>query len=240
MDTEEILKGGESTKSVIKFGNTVRRSQNPNSAFVHNLLRLLEEKNYQFSPRYIGIDAQDREILTYLEGDIPRGVTLNEALLTQAVRMIRLFHDATVGSDLAGGGEVVCHGDLAPWNFVLSKDKKAILGIIDFEDSSPGKRSEDLAYFLWTFLELGNPDVNNEVQYNRIKNLCAAYGFTNGRELTISLLSEQRKVLEYRSQQVAISTNSDMKKYQLDKVNRIFNEIKWVEANRTAIEKLVS
>ncbi len=123
MVIEEILHPGESTAGVVKIGNTVRRTQNTNSEFVHRLLLLLEEESYPYSPRYLGIDDQGREILSFVEGPIAREVEFTEDLLNQAILMIKQFHDATCGSELAGKEEVVCHGDLAPWNFVLVKEK---------------------------------------------------------------------------------------------------------------------
>ena len=69
-DTKIPLSGGHSTSSITKMGNTVHRSLNKNSEYVHNLLLLLEEKRYLYSPKFLGIDDKDREILTYLNGDI--------------------------------------------------------------------------------------------------------------------------------------------------------------------------
>lgn len=87
--------------------------------------------------------------------------------------------------------------------------------------------------------EHGNPEFDNETQFNKVKNLCAVYGFTNGHELTISLLSEQRKVREYRTQQAESTTDLDTKRYQVDKVERISSEIRWTERNRSEIEKFI-
>lgn len=150
---EEILKGGQTTEFVVKIDNTVHRSVGPHSEYTHKLLLLLEKKKYPYSPRFLGIDTQGREILTFVEGDVARNITWTDKQLKKVVTMVREFHDATAGSELCADKEVVCHRDLAPWNTILHKNEP--VGFIDFDGAEPGKRVEDLAYFLWTFLELG-------------------------------------------------------------------------------------
>jgi hypothetical protein len=238
MNAEEKLQPGENSENVVKVGNTVHRSQGSNSDFVHKLLLLLETKGYLYSPKYFGVDAQGREVLSFTEGDIAREVEFTDKLLSEAVLMIRQFHDATSASDLAGEQEVVCHGDLAPWNFVLTKDKSKFSGIIDFDEARPGKRSEDLAYFLWTFLELGNERIAAETQLLKIRNLCKVYGLTDGTELVQSLLNEQQKVLEHRKRLSQVSISADKKAHNLDKVKQISKEIEWVNAHKMEIENL--
>ena len=65
----------------------------------------------------LGIDEQGREILTFIEGHVPPDLaTWSDEQLVRAAELIRRFHDATAGSALAGGEEVVCHNDLSPCN----------------------------------------------------------------------------------------------------------------------------
>jgi aminoglycoside phosphotransferase (APT) family kinase protein len=60
------------------------------------------------------------------------------------------LHDATAGTDLARGHEVVCHNDPSPCNYVLHDGRPAAL--IDFDHAAPGDRLRDVAYadWLWT------------------------------------------------------------------------------------------
>jgi len=68
---EEMLNGGN-INQVVKVGGTVRRNAKPNP-YVYDLLKHLEVQGFAHSPRYLGQDDQGREVLTYLEGDVPGG-----------------------------------------------------------------------------------------------------------------------------------------------------------------------
>jgi aminoglycoside phosphotransferase (APT) family kinase protein len=54
--------------------------------------------------------------------------------------LIRRFHDATVGTPLAEGPAVVCHGDLSLCNTVFRGGVPVAL--IDFDNAAPGARLE--------------------------------------------------------------------------------------------------
>jgi hypothetical protein len=90
---------------------------------VHRLLGLFAELGWSGAPRYLGTDAQGREVLGFLPGHVawasaqPPEVFAERSLARAAV-LVREFHDLTAGTELAGGGQVVCHNDLAPKNTV--------------------------------------------------------------------------------------------------------------------------
>src|SRR2546422_11379083 len=86
------------------------------------------------------------EMLSLLEGDVPDELDAgySDATLVAAARLIRRFHDATAGSPLAERCEVVCHGDLSPCNAVFRGGVPVAL--IDFDNATPGKRSDDAGY----------------------------------------------------------------------------------------------
>jgi hypothetical protein len=48
----------------------VRRALHQRSDYVHALLRHLEAVGFDGAPRLLGIDAQGREVLTYLPGEV--------------------------------------------------------------------------------------------------------------------------------------------------------------------------
>ena len=61
------LLGGRLTPSIVRVENTVRRPPKGNAAFVHDLLLWLEDQGFSFAPRFLDMDEQGREILSYLE-----------------------------------------------------------------------------------------------------------------------------------------------------------------------------
>ena len=68
--TEEPLLGGDVTEGVVRVGNTVRRPVNPQSPAIQAYLDHLEQAGFVAAPRFLGIDARGREVLTFIEGEI--------------------------------------------------------------------------------------------------------------------------------------------------------------------------
>jgi Ser/Thr protein kinase RdoA (MazF antagonist) len=118
----------------------VRRPVQANSAFVRRLLATLDEEGFDGAPRYLGRDVRGREMFSLIAGDVPPDLDprIPDSTLAVAGRLIRHFHDATAGSELAEAHEVVCHNDLSPCNFVFRGGKP--IGIIDFDAAAPGDR----------------------------------------------------------------------------------------------------
>ena len=230
---ESVLVGGRTATEVVRIENTVRRPVGPHSEFIHTLLKLLEEKSFSHTPRFLGIDEKGREILTFMEGEVSHRerIWTDDQLVTTA-QMLKSFHDATAGSELAGEKEVVCHNDIAPWNTILENDTTT--AFIDFDDSAPGNRIDDFAYFLWTFLELGS-NIPVDVQANKIRMLCEAYGLVVGDNLVDAILEQQDKILANREMSAKNATDEEAREFSASRVDIIRSEIEWVKANRSVL-----
>jgi len=177
--SEIPLTGGWVTAGIVRVGDTVRRPQTERSAFVRELLRLLEGVGFEAAPRYLGIDDDGRDVLSFVEGDVPSdvsGIAWLDPQLRASAELLRTFHDATEGSALAGAEEVVCHGDFGPWNLVWRSGLP--VAIIDFDDARPGTRREDVGYALWKHLGLGALRLDGSRQGARLEVFLDAYGET--------------------------------------------------------------
>src|SRR5207244_1939381 len=123
---------------------------------------------------------QGREMFSFLEGDVPEELdaAYSDATLVASARLIGRFHDATAGSSLVEGCEVVCHGDLSPCNTVFRAGVPVAL--IDFDNAAPGTRLDDLGYALFLWLNLGIDGPGPSEQARRISVFCDAYGVPAG------------------------------------------------------------
>ena len=158
-EAEELPLSGGCVTGVVRVGDTVRRQQGRWSAAVHDVLRYLATVGFDGAPRLIGIDHDDREVLTWIEGDAatrpwPRALLENHGLASLG-RLLRRYHEAVAdyrppddavwwtGRRRLGRGEIVRHGDLGPWNTIWSNE--APVAFIDWDFAEPGLPVQDLA-----------------------------------------------------------------------------------------------
>jgi len=212
-DREERLQGGN-VNTVVRLGATVRRTTGPWTPAVHALLRHLESTGFDASPRLLGFDARGREILTYIEGQ-PASRPWLSALrsdegLAQFAILIRRFHDAVRGfvplpdADWRLGkrslldGDIVCHGDLGPWNSVW-RDGYPV-GLIDWDSAYPGPVWDDVAYAVWFAVPLRDDDACRDAGFSAIPDrrhrlgvFSDAYGVPADTDLVAHVLRVQRE-----------------------------------------------
>lgn len=223
---------GQSTHEVLRIGDTVRRATGPHSPFVHRLLNLLEENDFKYSPRFLGMDEQGREIISYIDGEPINSDSNSLELAVESIKLLKKYHDITADSELSEDQEVVCHNDFSPWN-TLIKDNK-IVGIIDFDEAKPGKRVEDLAYAIWTFLDLGS-DQDSGLQIRNLRKLTDRYGFTDIEALIEEILEQQRRILNKRTDMARNVKNVKVREFSEWKVFEIEKEMDWVKKNQAQI-----
>jgi len=168
-DREIELPRGDVTEGVVRVGATVRRPHQPQSLAVAGYLDHLERVGFDGSPRYLGRDSRGRDVLTYLDGDVPGDPpepwAASDDLLASVGRLLRRLHKASEGylSDrgfAAPNGsvwprdlvptpvpvpelipDIVTHLDVTPQNTVF-RDGRAV-GLVDFDLAGPAPRLLD-------------------------------------------------------------------------------------------------
>ncbi|WP_326791178.1 phosphotransferase [Streptomyces sp. NBC_00841] len=149
-----------------------------------------EASGWPGAPRYLGIDEEGREVLTYFEGHAawepqqPPAVYSDESLL-RVTQLVREFHDLTAGTELAGSQELVCHNDLSPKNTVYRTVSGALRPVvfIDWDLAAPGASIHDVAHVCWQYLGLG-PSVEDTSEAARQLRLIAdSYGLVDRRDV---------------------------------------------------------
>lgn len=160
--TEEVpLAGGMgSGGAVVRVGETVRRPWRAHSAAVHEFLTHLASLGFEGSPRFLGLDDRDREILTYIEGDVGLppfpAWTADDDLLVSVAELQRRMHLAArpfvappdpqwdrANLPPPGPDAIVCHNDLCVENVVVRNGRA--VGFIDFDFAAPNDPIIDIA-----------------------------------------------------------------------------------------------
>jgi aminoglycoside phosphotransferase (APT) family kinase protein len=187
-EEEVALHGGRDTQGVVRVGSTVRRPVRANSAFVHELLIHLEHAGFERVPRFLGHDEGGREVLSFVAGDVPADLDAHhsDAVLAEAARMIAEYHRAVAGCKLAGSEEIVCHNDLSPCNFAFRDGLP--WGVFDFDGAAPGSRVHELAYALFTWLNVGTDGPPPVEQGRRARVFLDAYGASSSPLLVPKML----------------------------------------------------
>lgn len=233
---EVILSGGMSAESVVRIGDVVHRTKSANFRFIHALLLHLEECGFVYSPRLLGVDDQNRERLSFLEGDVPRSVPFTYEQQKEAVLVLRALHDLFTGTSFCGENETVCHNDFAPWNIIVYEG--SVAGVIDFDDAAPGKRADDVAYFIWTALDLGTSSMSDAAQIERLVELVNLYRLEDPNKVIVdALLRQQHRILKFRRIVVLESKDAALREFSKGAIGRIQRSINWTRLNKDGIEQ---
>lgn len=176
----ERLEGG-TFSTVVRIGDAVHRPAGPWTPTIHALLKHLEHKGYSGAPRVIGIDEQDREILSFMPGRVANWpwpqILISDDGVRQYAQLLRSYHVAVEDfpvppkpiwqNPLKGtpaAGEIIRHGDTGPWNSVW--DNERIVGFIDWDLACPGTAREDVLETLWHVAPLYSETLCREVGFS--------------------------------------------------------------------------
>lgn len=202
MGRDEVpLLGGRNTPGIVRVADTVRRPPARNAHFAHGLLRHLEAVGFNRAPRVLGRDEQGWEVLSWIQGHVPVDLFsgYEDGVLIAAARLIRRYHDAS-RAYVAGKGEVACHNDLSPCNFVF-RDRTPF-AVIDFDAAQPGSRAHDLGYAAWLWLDIGFPAITAKEQGRRLGVFLDAYGLEVARSDVVAAMLMRQGVLVARGHEL--------------------------------------
>jgi len=199
-DAEQVLLGGIANEgAVVRVGDTVRRPWRRSTPFAHAVLARLAEVSAGLAPVPLGRDDQGREVLSWLDGEVPIPPfptwATEEAFLVSLGELLRRVHDALAGwlpdpalawgTELAdpSGGRQVVHGDVCPENIVCRDGKAAAL--LDWDFAAPGRRIWDVvgtARLCVPFVEPGRrgPEYAGLDVLVRLRALVDAYDLPGG------------------------------------------------------------
>ncbi len=158
-EREVPLPGGMANRGqVVRIGDTVRRPPRATGSATHALLLHLADVGFTGAPRFLGVDDQGREVLSYVPGTAitppyPAWALTDEALVSVAT-LLREYHRAVADFDPTPhvwppsptppfAGDLVSHNDPNLDNVVF-RDGRAV-ALIDFDLASPGSRVWDVA-----------------------------------------------------------------------------------------------
>jgi Phosphotransferase enzyme family len=166
---EEPLLGGDVTEGLVRIGDTVRRPRSAGADLVEAVLRFLEHAGFDGAPRFLGIDDQGRQALSFVPGEVagrpwPDWMADDDRIASVA-RLVRRLDDAMhpfgLSADLApdelpdppgmppsiaGPPRFVGHMDITPENVVFVDGRARAL--IDFDLARPTDRVGEVCNLL--------------------------------------------------------------------------------------------
>ena len=196
--------GGRYTPGVVRVGGTVRRPSSEASGFIRILLTHLENVGFHGSPRYLGLDEGQRDILSYIPGWVPEKFQkfTNEQIGSVGA-LLKRFHQATKGCHLVGTKKVICHHDPGPNNTVFQNGEP--VAFIDFDFAAPGDPIEDLGYMAWSWCVSSKPERGPaSFQAIQVRALADSYDLNmeNRHGILDSILERQSRNIKFWSERV--------------------------------------
>ncbi|MDG4825408.1 phosphotransferase [Asanoa sp. WMMD1127] len=233
---EEALPGGFVT-TVVRVGETVRRQPPRGAEFVHRLLDHLAAHDWPGAPRFLGFDADGREMLSYVDGQVPwdRPPEPTDAALAAVARLVREFHDLTAGTALAGDAEVVCHNDLSPKNTVY---RPGPIAFIDWDLAAPGARVHDVAHVCWQFTALG-PGADVAEAGRRVRVVCDSYGLADRTDVIDTVLWWQDRCWRGIEEQAAAGDPAMVRLRDGGQLKGVRDAYEWTATHRADLERAV-
>ena len=262
-DAEIPLLGGDMTEGVVRIGRTVRRPVRPHTAAVHALLRHLDAAGFDGAPRVLGIDANNREVLTYLPGVVARrprpAFATADATLAALARLQLRYHEAVAGFEpppdaqwdgevtrfVDGPVDIICHCDINLENviFQLGPDGLRPYALIDFDLARPGTRLVDIIQTLRYWAPIADPADRDPALRDvdvaaRITIFCEAYGLSYGERARLVPVASRwlRRSRATIAQRAKMRGGAWTRMVDVGVGERLLRSAVWLERNQPEIE----
>lgn len=231
---------------------TVTRRAGPQTKTVHSFLRHLREQGLDCVPEPLSLDG-DTETLRYIDGESGGDGWQHqhdERGLRSAARLLRRIHDASAGwqplddavfdaPPTSSEGEVYCHGDPGPWNFVW-RDGEAV-ALLDWDFLHPAPRLDDVAYALLWFAPLRDDAAClewhhfNEVpdRRARIDAFLDAYGMFPSLDVAEAVINRRRATIEHVRSLAEQGVEPQRTWVAEGSLDEEAAEVAWIERNRS-------
>ncbi|MGZ0150381.1 phosphotransferase [Kribbella sp. WER1] len=231
----------------------VTRPASAHTSTVHAFLRHLRAQGLEdVVPEPLSNDGKT-ETLRLIEGDAGGAAWRHQhdvGGLESAARLLRRIHDASrtwlppadaVFAGPARPGQVFCHGDPGPWNFVW-RDGRA-QGLFDWDYLHPGDPVDDVAYALFWFAPTRAdkhcldwhhfPTVPDRLE--RIRHFLAAYGPTPPFDVVDAIIRRGQATIDLELA-LAAQGIEPQRTWVADGVaEEEAAELQWVADNRAAL-----
>jgi hypothetical protein len=247
MVSEVPLAGGY-VSDAVRVGNTVRRAASPRSAYVRELLDAFAVAEWPGAPRFLGYDDVGREIVEFIDGDVPATATdpsfQNDASLVRVAELVRAFHDLTAGSPLLSGdngAEVACHNDLSPKNTVYRRvgAHHEPVAFIDWDIAAPGRRIHDVAHMCWQYVDLGPRVTDAADAARRVRLMADAYGLADRSELVDAIAWWQDRCWRGIEAEARAGAPHAVALRAAGAIGDVRDAYQWVVANRSRLDAVL-
>lgn len=167
---------GKPPRVRVRIGDNVHRTSYAWSPAVIDLLQHVERNGFAGAPRALGFDDQGREVLTFIEGEVARGVEFipdeggrfdlrlpdyvwHDDSIVRLGALLRGFHDAAATFPWTDRTwcfeprepvETICHNEPFPSNTVF-RDGVPV-AFIDWDTAAPGPRAWELGWAAWRWV----------------------------------------------------------------------------------------
>lgn len=248
-------------RQVVRVGDTVRRPVHPWSPTIHELLQHLESVGFPYAPRFLGIDADGREVLTYLDGESGGAAwakVVEDAGLVAMAHLLRAYHEAVRGfrptaaagwaayAGSFGADELVCHGDFGPWNLVWRGFQP--VGILDWDYAWPAPAIHDVAYALEYVAPFRDDRMCIEsLRYpappdrrRRLECFAEAYGLATTAGLVDDVITQQHQVWLRARHLAAEGLQPQLAWQEAGVLDEVARRIDWSRTNRHLFERLTT